>query len=280
MYVTFRLFVFWLSNDQLVIRGYIKYSVFNEFFRIAQINREEFIPYKDKSDNRFEKSENLLFFKLPFDMNINQESLRLSLNTASNELKSNFGFDNIKIKLINSMQLNFNNIFIHGGGINIQNKFSFKRCHSLNCIICKFANTNYYLRLNEFILPILSNSSCISKNVVYIIECIFCSSFYIGQSENLYIRLKTHIRKCRMNFISKDSNCTNIIKHFHSNNFCNFSHFSFFVFRNNISDKFERLNIESQLINLFLDLGVKDINEFIPDKYYWYRNAKLFEVLN
>ena len=54
--------------------------------------------------------------------------------------------------------------------------------------------------------------------------------------------------------------------------------FSFSVFHANIVNKFERLNVETHLIHLLIDLDIKILNDLVPDRYYWYRNVKLFEV--
>jgi hypothetical protein len=41
-------------------------------------------------------------------------------------------------------------------------------------------------------------------------------------------------------------------------------HFSFYVFRNDIDDLNERLNVESFLINLFVKMNLNVLNIFIP----------------
>ena len=124
----------------------------------------------------------------------------------------------------------------------------------------------------------LSNSSCSSEFVVYIIKCIVCNTFYIGQTELLSRRLNTHIRNCILNRYTLSSRCSGVVKHFNTTNQCSMKSFTFSVFRSNIYDRFERLNIETQLIHLFLDLHMNLLNDWIPDRYYWYRNVKLFQV--
>ena len=147
-----------------------------------------------------------------------------------------------------------------------------------NCGICKYSLPVTYLKLNDFYLPILNNSSCDAKNAVYIIKCIICDSYYIGQTECIKTRLYTHIRGCKFNIIPHSNNCSGVFEHFNKNDTCVINYFSFVVFRNNINNKFKRLNIETQLIHLFIDLGIKIMNDKIPDKYYWYSNTKLFEL--
>jgi len=263
--------------DQLVSRGYDRTKIFRLFIQISKIDRASLIPYKKKTSRSNSILDKKIFFKLPFDCNLNSNSIGLALNTASNKLRSVDCFNTVKIQPINCMQNNFSSLFVHNKPYNALVNYSYKKCSSSKCIICIYSQTSSFLKLNDFILPILCNASCDSKNVVYIIKCKSCCSFYIGQSEDLYRRLKTHVRFCRLKLSSNTSNCSLLINHFHEG-LCNFNAFSFFVFRHNIVNKFKRLNIETQLIHLFVDLGMKVLNDLIPDRYYWYTNAKLFET--
>jgi len=176
---------------QLNSRGYDSATIFRSFIEISKIERDKLIPYRNK-DSRFNNNnlDDKIFFKLPFDCNLNANAIRLALNTSSN------GFGDVKIQQINSMQDNFASVFVHNKPYNAQVEFCYKKCLFSKCIICKYSDTSLFIILNDFVLPILSNSSCISKNVVYILKCKYCCSYYIGQSENLHRRIKTHIRCC------------------------------------------------------------------------------------
>ena len=262
--------------DQLHCRGYDKRKIFNEFIRVSKIDRNLLIPYKVKKV--IKTNDNNIFFKLPFDINLNTNSLNLAFNTASNELRSNSAFENSKIRLVHNIQNNFASTLVHNKSLYSNIKYRYIKCKSHKCIICKHANESYCIRLNEFLLPILSHSTCSSKFVIYILKCNFCSSYYIGQTEDLYRRLRTHIRCCKLKIVPNSSICSKIINHFHLNDNCTFDNFSFFVFRNDVTNKYQRLNIETQLIHLFIDLGLKVLNDFIPDRFYWYTNVKLFEI--
>ena len=46
----------------------------------------------------------------------------------------------------------------------------------------------------------------------------------------------------------------NVVKHFNLKNLCFKDHFRFFIFKKVIEDLFDRLNIETQLIHLFIKL--------------------------
>ena len=120
-------------------------------------------------------------------------------------------------------------------------------------------------------------TSCSSGNAIYIIKFLLCDSYYIGQSTNCKHRLATHIRGSKLN-ITTFSSCTTVVNHFNSPNHLFENHFTFYIFRHNIIDKFDRLNLETQLIHLFLDLGCNLINVQIPDRYYWYHNTSLFRT--
>ncbi len=120
----------------------------------------------------------------------------------------------------------------------------------------------------------MANSSCESENIIYILTCKVCNTYYIGQSISAKQRLKQHITAIRKNRTS--SNCVCVHKHFNLPNHDTLNSFTFNIFKVDISSKFKRLAIESQLINLLVKLGVVVINDYIPDVYYWYLNVNLF----
>ncbi len=267
--------------DQLVARGYDISLVFKMFVIVSRIDRNSVIPYKKKENIQHQAQvNNTLFFKLPFDKSVKQDSLALAFNTASNQLRSTVIFKDTNVRIVNNMQFNFASLFVHKKQLELYKRLYYTKCFSKNCIICKYSNTNIYLRLFEFFLPCLRNVSCKSVSAIYIIICSSCNAFYIGQTENLYRRISTHIRCCKLNLVSESSVSSKLIKHFNNDVLCSFQNFSFFVFRDNIANKFARLNLETQLIHLFIDLGMKVLNDLIPDRYYWYTNAKLFEITN
>ena len=57
----------------------------------------------------------------------------------------------------------------------------------------------------------------------------------------------------------------NLYNHFNLDNHYLRDNFNFFVFKNNINDKYDLLNIETQLIHLFLKLEIPFLNVRIPD---------------
>jgi hypothetical protein len=68
------------------------------------------------------------------------------------------------------------------------------------------------------------------------------------------------------------------VEHF-NNGVCSLNNFSFLVFRADIVNKYQRLNIETMLIHLFLDLSIKLLNDKIPDKFYSFYFLEAGEIL-
>ena len=109
----------------------------------------------------------------------------------------------------------------------------------------------------------MDNSCCKSENLIYIIQCKLCSFFYIGQTKNLHQRIYTHIYKIKNFKPYKDNACTAIHFNYKPHNF-EFN-FNFYVFKTGINDLDDRLNLERELIHLFLKLNdVKIMNIKIP----------------
>jgi len=115
----------------------------------------------------------------------------------------------------------------------------------------------------NFILPIFSNSSCDSTNLIYFIFCSFCNTFYVGQTNNLKKRMYKHIYDIKK-FIAYSNNTTSVSTHFNLKHHEYTKHFSFFVYKNGIDNLTLRLNSESFLLNLCKKLDVKLMNEHIP----------------
>ena len=68
-----------------------------------------------------------------------------------------------------------------------------KKCGEDRCGTCEHLLTVNSIKLkNGEIWTIKSNMTCKAKNVVYIIICILCKSFYVGQTQNLRKRVTLH----------------------------------------------------------------------------------------
>ena len=70
-----------------------------------------------------------------------------------------------------------------------------------------------------------------------------------------------------------------VVNHFNQAQHSTFRDFEFYVFKTDISCKWKRLNLETQLIQLAIRLNINLMNIQIPDPLYWKRSDKLFELI-
>ena len=69
----------------------------------------------------------------------------------------------------------------------------------------------------------------------------------------------------------------NVVKHFNLKDHCFKEHFRFFIFKKDIEDLYDRLNIETQLIHLFIKLDTPILNEKITDIFKYRKHVYLFK---
>jgi hypothetical protein len=128
--------------------------------------------------------------------------------------------------------------------------------------------------LNYFYFPILCNSSCTSENIIYIILCKFCNSIYVGQTgKSAKVRLSQHLNDIKRFIPFKDRNSC-VATHFNIKGHNCKENLLFFIFKKDLEDK-NRLNLETQIIHLFVSIKVKLINDFIPNLNV-FNNEKFF----
>jgi hypothetical protein len=152
---------------QFLKRGYSS-ELLNKSCRMeASLGRNKIIPYKTKT-KKF-SIENKIFFKIPYNFNyLNLESFFINFNLISNHLL------NHKIKLINSIKPSISRIFVHNYKLKKSVSFRFSKCSKKSCKHCCFADSNSFIKLNNFTLPIQRNTSCEAKNLIYILYCNLC----------------------------------------------------------------------------------------------------------
>jgi hypothetical protein len=257
---------------QLESRGY-EYKFLSKIrFIIGSIEREKLLPYKPKLD----KQENLLRFKLTFDHNyldLNKD-LRMSFERVRTYI--NLSFANLSFQPIFSLLPNLKLLIAHGISFPIwseckqlkQNICS-RKCN-LCCLFLKYSFIKHY----NFILPIYNIGNCNSVDSVYIIKCLKCEFYYIGQTKNVRHRMQSHksiiINYSKHSDMKKGSSADgyNIAIHFNMENHIFERDFRFLIFRSDIKLLNERLNIESDLINIFKLNDINLINEYIPNNKY------------
>ena len=257
-------------TSQLIKRGYNKLKLRKAVRTIGNMERNLLLPFKIKSTLFNDKK--LLFFTFPYDFN--STVLKTAFYSAFNSIASRNSLRDKNFRIIHSMQQNLSSLFVHEFKLLHTKSFNFRKCNQYNCTVCTFSNQDSYILINNFYLPLMANSNCQSKDILYILTCKKCKTYYVGQSISAKQRLKSHIGAIRKNRTS--SNCVCVHTHFNSIGHDALKFFTFNIFNVNIGNKFKRLCLESQLIHLFIKAGAVLINDVIPDVYYWYLNASLF----
>jgi hypothetical protein len=246
---------------------------------VGSLDRNSLLQYKPKNLNTFDNSK--LLFKHEYDFNFPE--IKTIIRNSFDNINSDYIFlKNKNISLVNKIKNSLGSLLVFGvKSTNINVKFCNTKCNG--CIVCKFLYTNDNIIINNFNLPVLSNSNCESINSVYILFCLKCNAFYIGQtSKMIKIRIYQHIRdikKFKLFQFDKP-----VALHFNLKGHNYNDDLRFFIFRNNLNHKKGRLNIETQLIHFFLLLNVEILNSFIPtlesiDRFDSLSNKKLFEII-
>ena len=68
-----------------------------------------------------------------------------------------------------------------------------------------------------------------------------------------------------------------VVEHFNQYDHSLRKNFGFFIFKNNIQDLGDRLNLENQLQHLCLALNIPLLNDRIADKYLYRKQIYLFK---
>ena len=175
----------------LIIRGYKEIDLYKICLTIGNVDRNTLIPYRDKKLNISKYNSNNFKFIINFDLNY--ISLKSDFKIISNDIKNSYlWLKEYNFNMLNSTNENLYNLFVNNKSCKT-NYFQFKtkKCTSLDCITCKFIYEKSFLKVNSFILPIINNCNCQSYNCVYIILCIKCNVFYVGETSSKFdIRFK------------------------------------------------------------------------------------------
>ncbi len=84
----------------------------------------------------------------------------------------------------NMINTNINRLFVHNFNIiTYKAKYTFY-CDDCNCFCCDliYRKSSIFTKDLNFYLPLLDNGDCNSKNLIYIIICLRCNVFYIGET--------------------------------------------------------------------------------------------------
>lgn len=230
---------------------------------VANINRDSLIQYKDKS-NQSDFSNTLLFnyFDLSFPNLSNIVTKSWRLGNADTYFRYN------RLKFIFLMQNNIQNTLIFNFNSCNQTFKQNKKCSDLNCKICNFLIIDNFYIFNNFKLPIIDMSTCTSSHVIYIIICLKCHIFYIGETcRTARQRIYEHLNSIKLYKTFKIKE-TEVSKHFSAEDHDISEHFRFAILRNNIVDKFIRRDLEADLIHVFDTFKINILNEKIQTRCF------------
>ena len=149
---------------------------------------------------------------------------------------------------------------------------------------------NYFLNVDKYMFPVLSDSNCNSMGVIYIIFCENCTVYYIGESERkANARLKEHIKIIYDFGFHLTKSISNLEKksevsiHFNKKGHFLEKHFKFIIIQKDLIDKTLRKSIETDLINVFIKLKIKILNLKIPNtkyiKTFTFYNSKVYLLI-
>ena len=234
-----------LHIDQLEKRGYDRIKLIKLCKTIGNLDRNSLLPYKDKSLNNF-LSENInyiLYFHY-FNYNLNIQSI------IYNCFKSIF--KKIILKYINKVNCNLNNALIHNAKMIKFTNFKTKKCNNKKCKICKFIYARHYINLDKYSnikIKLKSNSTCSSDNLIYIIICLKCNLFYVGETgTSLNVRIRQHLNHIIKFKPFEKHHDKEVARHFRSTGH-SLKHFKVCVFKTNLPDVKIRKDFELDLIN-------------------------------
>ena len=245
---------------QLLTRGYDNKKLVSIAYTVSKIDKANLLNYKSKNNKLMQNK--ALFFGINYTKSFeNNKTLVLS---TFNEIKQDVTWlRDYKLKIFNYMSPNLTSIFIHNTRISLGNH-TFK-CNCDKCETCEYISTNSYIFLkNGFIVPIMSNSNCKTKNVVYIIRCKLCELFYIGETSRcLSKRFNEHLNSIKK-FKPYTNKTTEVGYHFNLKRHNYRNDLQLYVFKNKLNLKEFRRAIETDLINLFNHFNPPIINAIIP----------------
>jgi len=150
-------------------------------------------------------------------------------------LKKNVQFGLI-VSSTDNIDINLQNNLVHNFNFSFPSIKKISKCN--NCRICNFIYKSSFIKLkNNYNFYMLSNGNCNSSNLIYIIICIKCNIFYIGETSNtLCKRISDHLDDI-INFIPFEVNTKKeVAYHFNLKPHNYLYDFKCLLFRDNFSD--------------------------------------------
>ena len=244
--------------SQLESRGYNKEDLIRFCLIIGQTDREKLLPYKDKS---LITKYNEKCFKFIINYDLNYLNLKYEFLNICNNLSTKFDWlNNYNFHYLNSINKNLNNIFIYNNYSIVKSYTKTKKCND-KCF-CKFNYDKNQIKINSFILPMFTNSNCQLSRCIYILICVKCYIYYIGQTGRSFSdRFYQHAYNIKK-FKAIVNEKSEVAQHFNLKTHNYINDLKFLIFKDNL-ELSERLSIENDLINLFLKLRLNILNKII-----------------
>ncbi|CAF0778789.1 unnamed protein product [Brachionus calyciflorus] len=229
--------------------------------QIGVLNRSDLLPYKNRSHNKISNS-----IKTCFAFDSNLKFLKNNIRDQFLVTKKEFSWLNnydpfIFYKLFPNLAM----LTVHNSKIyNYPCYFFTDKCQQYNCKICNYIFSLNYVTVGNKIIPLMSSGNCDTSNIVYIILCIKCNEFYIGEtSKTLRTRIYQHLYSIKKFRLFLDENVLGY--HFRSSKHNIYTDFRTCIFKKGFSSDFNRKSIEADLIQFFKNiLTVKLINSKFP----------------
>ena len=253
---------------QLIKRGY-EFSTLRKISNsVSRLNRSSLLEYKTKENDFANIDRNTFLFKFTFDQNIPNYKTILE-SSFKKTTDSNQSLKNTKIKVITTIQPNVSSILLNNFKISNQKYYYCFKCNLNGCRICSYLIPDYKIKISDsFYIPISCNSNCKSKNCVYLILCKQCKKTYIGQTKDIYSRIKSHLYDIK-NFVPFISDKKCVPYHFSLKGHDLYKDFAFYIINANTEDLDNRLALESAYINIVYNYNKKCIiNDYIPKPFF------------
>ena len=255
---------------QLKSRGYEVKKVLKTIRTLAILPRSDFLEYKTRTNHLSTDFKKINIFICKFYDN-NLSNINTSLQKILLNLCDKYSlFKFIKFNIVSKMQPSLGAMIINGiFSQNFSMKFfNYKKCNKTSCKLCIYSDNSKYLYLpknGNFFLPITTNATCTSSQIVYIIKCIKCNVFYIGETgRTALVRIREHICNIKK-FIPFEERVTSVSQHFNLKGHTP-DDFKFIIISKNLEIS-SRIFLEKKLIYLFQLHKINIINTEFPNIY-------------
>ena len=248
-----------ILTNQLITRGYTRKKLFKIYNTVLFLDRNKLIEYKPKKQLDLN---NCILLKMNFDLNYTE--IQKNLRVIFKECFKDTPLRNFKLKILNKTQTNFGSLTINNvkPDLLIFNNLASKKCKIYSCKVCPYFSNSYFLKINNFYLPIDFDTNCNTKSAVYAINCTLCKDiYYIGETGRLVsTRIKEHLRDIK-HFIAYIQFNSVVSHHFNLKGHILDRDFKFYVLMDELTDTKIRQSYENNIIHLVTRIGGKIIND-------------------